>query len=69
LQQVILIGHQGCAYYQVRLGFPAADVEQEQRTDLARAARTVVGIDPALKVYAFFAMRLESRIVFEAVPV
>lgn len=69
LRQVILIGHQACAYYQFRLGFPAAHVEQEQRIDLARAARAVVGIDPALEVHAFFARRLESKIVFEAVPV
>jgi len=69
LRQVILIAHEGCAYYQVRLGFPAADVEREQRTDLERAAKAVIGIDGALEVRAFFALRRESRIAFEAVPV
>jgi hypothetical protein len=66
---VILIAHEGCAYYQVRLGFPAADIEREQRTDLERAAKAVIGIDGALQVRAFFALRQESRIAFEAVPV
>ena len=68
LRQVILIAHEACAYYQLRLGFRAADVEHEQRTDLERAARAVIGIDAALEVRAFLALRLESRIAFEAVP-
>ena len=65
---MILIAHEGCAYYQVRLGFPTADVEREQRTDLARAAQTVIGMDAALQVRAFLALRRQSKITFESVP-
>jgi hypothetical protein len=68
LRQVVLIQHEGCAYYRERLGVAARHMEREQREDLDRAASAVRRMDEALEVSAFYARRVESRIRFEPVP-
>src|SRR5262249_12215305 len=41
LSRVVLIAHEGCAYYAQRLGIPAAAAPAAQREDLFRASRLV----------------------------
>jgi Putative carbonic anhydrase len=65
LSQVVLIAHQGCAYYLDRLGVPAASVLTEQRQHLEKAQRAVRRLSDALEVKAFLALTAGSRIRFE----
>jgi hypothetical protein len=70
LERVVLIAHQGCAFYAARLGLEDVRMELVQRADLVRAAasvRRVVGLD---HVFAFFArIAPGGRIRFEPVEV
>jgi len=67
LKRVVLIAHQGCAFYASRLELQDRRLELVQCADLVRAAsfvRRVTGIDD---VQAFFARLAERRMRFEAV--
>ncbi len=67
LKRIVLIAHQGCAFYSGRLELKEPRLELVQRADLVRAAafiQRVTGIDA---IDAFYA-RLESGVVrFEPV--
>ena len=68
LDRIVLIQHEDCAFYRVRLGVRHAAKERMQRADLVRAARTIRGaIDPRLEVLGFFARRRTAGVAFEAV--
>ena len=67
LERVVLIAHQGCAFYTARLGLEEPSLEQTQRDDLAEAAsfvRKVTGLD---RVDTFFARRTNDGMQFEPV--
>lgn len=67
LERVVLIQHQGCAFYAGRLNLAVADAEEHQRIDLARAAefvRRVTGVD---RIESYFAWRRDGRVRFEEV--
>lgn len=69
LKRVVLIAHQGCAFYETRLGLGGRRLELVQRADLVRAAafvRRVAGIDA---VDGFFARLVEGTVRFEPVEV
>ena len=66
-KQVVLIAHEGCAYYQQRLGIGVAAVESEQRADLEAAGAVVHRIEPAVEVAAFFAHVDGAEVWFERV--
>ena len=69
LQRVVLIMHEGCAFYAARLGLTERRMELVQRADLVRAAafvRRVTGLD---RVEGYYARRLEGRTRFEPVEV
>jgi hypothetical protein len=67
LRQVVLIAHEGCAYYRERLGVPEAKVVAEQREDLHKALRSVPRLAEGLAAKAFLARVAVSRIAFEPV--
>jgi hypothetical protein len=67
VERVVLIAHQGCAYYQPRLGIAPAEIEAGQREDLYRAAWAVRRTDSALEIRGFYTRRVESHIRFEPV--
>jgi hypothetical protein len=69
LQRVVLIAHEGCAYYRQRLGIPEAHAEAEQRADLDKAAWAVHRMEDRLEVRAFYARLLGARVRFEPVAV
>ena len=69
LQRIILIQHEDCAFYTVRLQTPEKSLEQLQKADLVRASymiRDAIQID---QIEGFFAKRTEHGVVFEAVPI
>ena len=65
LSRVVLIAHEGCAYYRERLGVPDSSLLAQQRQDLDKAARAVRKFEAALAVDAFVAQMSGSRIRFE----
>lgn len=67
LRRVVLVAHDGCGYYRDRLGVPAAEVEQQQRLDLERAAATVSHYADGLAIETFYARRDGDRVRFEPV--
>lgn len=67
LKRVVLIAHEGCAFYSARLSLQDRRMELVQRADLVRAAsyvRRVTGID---HVSAFFARLTDRHMRFESV--
>jgi len=69
LDRVVLIQHEDCAFYKVRLGAPERTVEELQHADLARLTeviREVIGLE---NVEGYFARRVENGVRFEAVTV
>ncbi len=66
LRKVVLIAHQGCAYYPQRLGVKEAELELQQRRDLDLAAAAVARL--GLEALAFFARRSGDRVRFEPHP-
>ncbi|MBI1335406.1 MAG: hypothetical protein GC164_00415 [Phycisphaera sp.] len=69
LKRVVLIAHEGCAFYAERLHLPGALLEAQQRIDLAKSTlfiRRVVGIE---RVDCFYAALRDKVITFEPVEV
>jgi len=69
LRRLVLIAHQGCAFYAQRLGLAPEQIEAAQHADLARAAehvRSLTGIDD---IQAYFARIAGARLRFEGVAV
>jgi hypothetical protein len=69
LKRVVLIAHEGCAFYAARLGLQERRMELVQRADLVRAASSVRRVTNLDDVFAFFARLVEGRIRFEPVEV
>lgn len=65
LERVVLIAHEGCAYYRERLGVPEASVVTEQRRHLEMAAPVVRRLQADLVVDSFLARLSGKRIRFE----
>lgn len=68
LQRVVLIAHQGCAFYRVQFGLPDGLLEGQQRADLALAAAKVRDITGIPRVDGWFLRLTEGRVSFEPVP-
>ncbi len=69
LKRVILIAHQGCAFYGTRLELKEPRLELVQRADLVRAAAFVQRVTGLDAIEAYFARLGDGRIRFEAVEV
>ncbi len=65
LERVVLIQHQGCAFYAQRLGLPEPFLADQQRIDLLKAARFVREVTGLSNVEAYFAGIDENSIAFE----
>jgi hypothetical protein len=66
LKRVILIAHQDCAFYTVRLKIAGAELERIQREDLVVAAQRVRRLHAEIEVENWFARRDGERVRFEA---
>jgi hypothetical protein len=68
LERVILIAHQGCAFYAQRLQLPEAYLAPQQKIDLVKAATFVRRITGIHQVDGYFAHLNGNCIGFEQVP-
>ena len=69
LRRVVLIAHEGCAFYHVRLRMEGAHMEHAQRSDLAWAAAYARRIEGLTDVQAYFARLANGGVRFEPVEV
>jgi hypothetical protein len=67
LSRVVLVAHQGCAFYSARLGLPEPFLEHQQRIDLLKSAQFIQRVTGIREVDAFFLRLVEKRAVFEPV--
>jgi len=67
LERVVLIAHEGCAFYSHRLHIAPADTVDKQFEDLRKAADRIRTFCSRLKVEAHMAWRRDDRIVFDEV--
>src|SRR5215470_6624329 len=62
IRQVVLIAHEGCAYYTQWLHVPPTQLEARQHEDLAKAIRHVKRFGIDISVSAYFARRQGDRV-------
>lgn len=64
LNKVILIAHEGCAFYK-NLWLASASVRHQQLADLQKAADLIRQWNASVEVQSFFARRIQGKVVFE----
>jgi hypothetical protein len=69
LSRIVLIAHQACAFYTSRLHATDQIMETLQRADLIRSAHYARHVTSVKTIEAFFARRIEDRVVFEPVAI
>lgn len=69
LRRVVLIAHQGCAFYAARLELAEPRLELVQRADLVRAAAFVNRVTGLEAIDAYFARVEAGLVTFEPVTV
>ncbi|GIK19985.1 MAG: hypothetical protein AMXMBFR77_25480 [Phycisphaerales bacterium] len=69
LKRIVLIAHQGCAFYGTRLSLGEPRLELVQRADLVRAAAFVHRVTGVERIEGYFARLVEGRVRFETVEV
>lgn len=69
LNRVVLIAHQGCAFYSTRLDLKEPRLELVQRADLVRAAAFVHRVTGLGSIEAYFARLVNGAVQFEQVEV
>ena len=69
LQRVVLIAHQGCAFYSSRLELIEPRLELVQKADLVRSAAYVHKVTGLDAIEGYFARHVEGRVCFERVEV
>lgn len=67
LEHLVLIAHQGCAFYSHHLSVGQHRLEAEQLADLSLATDVVLRIKKELHVHCFFGRRVEKTMRFELV--
>ncbi len=67
LRRVILIAHEGCAFYTERLGISPIDLVTRQHEDLLKATERVHGLHAELVVETYFARFDDGHVSFERV--
>lgn len=69
LRRIVLIAHQGCAFYSERLDLKEPRLELVQRADLVRATALVHRVTGLDAIEAYFARLVGGRVRFERVDV
>ncbi len=67
LERIILIGHENCAFYLMRLGIDPKELRPHQFEDLDKAVARVRELAPNLRIEAWFAAIDGDRVSFEPV--
>jgi hypothetical protein len=65
IERVVLIAHEGCAFYLQRLNVSSIQLESQQRDDVRKAIARVRSLRRDLQVDAFFARIRDGRVGFE----
>lgn len=65
LTRVLLVAHEGCAFYAQRLSLKADCMEARQRRDIESVAAKIRASTPQLRIDAYFARITGNRITFE----
>lgn len=69
LKRLVLIAHEGCAFYSSRLELSDRRLELVQRADLVRAAAFLHRVTSIDRIDAYFARLADGRVRFEPVEV
>ncbi len=69
LERIILIAHEGCAFYSSRLSLQDRRRELVQKADLVRATAVVQGVTKIDRIEAYFARLVSGSLRFEPVEV
>lgn len=69
LKRVVLIQHEGCAFYRMRLGLEGQQLRRIQDDDLSRAAQAIHEHTGLKQIDGFFASLHEGGIHFRPVPI
>jgi hypothetical protein len=69
LKRIVLIAHQGCAFYGTRLELKEPRLELVQRADLVRAAAFVHRVTGLGAIEGYFARLVDGKMIFERVDV
>jgi hypothetical protein len=67
LSRIVLIAHDGCAFYGERLRVRSQSVEQLQRADLVRAAYAIRNATSLDNIEAYYLRRRDNAMLFEPV--
>ena len=65
IKTVVLVAHEGCAYYAQRLRVPPARIESEQRQDLKKATEAIRKLASGVAVQCYLARHAGTAIGFE----
>lgn len=69
LRRVVLIQHEGCAFYRMRLGLEGDKLRRIQDDDLSRAAQAINEHTGLKQIDGYFASREGKGIHFRPVPI
>jgi hypothetical protein len=64
LERVVLIAHEGCAFYTERLNVSPMQLESQQREDMRKSITRVRSIGPHLGIDAFLARKTQQGTVY-----
>ncbi len=67
IDRVLLIAHEGCAYYTIKLGVEPEGLRSRQEDDLRRVADQIRDVKPGLRIEAYFAGLEGDQVVFKSV--
>jgi hypothetical protein len=67
IERLVLIAHEGCAFYTEWLSISPLTLREQQRGDLIKAARRLERFGRGLRVETWFAHRQGDRILFQPV--
>jgi len=65
VERVVLIAHEGCAFYLERLQVSPLQLESQQWDDMRKAISRVQSLGRSLRIDAFFARHRNGRVCFE----
>src|SRR3954453_13448787 len=69
LERLIMIQHEGCAFYLEWLKVKPEEFVARQMEDVKRAATRVAQAQPSLRIDAYLARRRDAHIWFEPIPI
>src|SRR5690349_6772320 len=67
LERIVLIAHQGCAFYSDWLKVPEAELELRQREDVLKAVARIRQAHPTLRIESYFLRRSEAQMWFDPI--